>query len=669
MPDRNLDNLCVNTLRFLCVDAVEKARSGHPGMPMGAAPMAYVLWDRFLKHNPRHPGWPDRDRFVLSAGHASTLLYALLYLTGYDLTLEDIKAFRQWQSKTPGHPEYRLTPGVEATTGPLGQGIANAVGMALAERHLAAVYNRPRHTIIDHYTYALVSDGDLEEGVSAEAASLAGNLKLGKMVCLYDSNSVQQDGPTVSFTENVAQRFRAYGWRVIGPIDGMDVEAVDQALRAAKARHDRPTLIIGRTVIGFGSPLKAGTNAAHSDPMGPEEVRLAKENLHWPYTEPFTIPQEALDHYRTAVTRGQRREEEWERRLSAYEKAYPEEVRRLTQSLAGELPAGWDAGLDEVFKNNGQALSTRDASGMVLNYLADWVPALMGGAADLAGSTRAYLKGLGDISPADYSGRNIRFGLREHAMGAISSGLALHGGVIPFAGTFLVFADYLRPSMRLAAIMGLRVIYIFTHDSIAVGEDGPTHQPVEQVASLRAMPGLVALRPADAWETRQAWRIALERTNGPTALILTRQNVPNPDAARLPADGVARGGYIRWEAGGQPAAILIASGSEVHLAVSAGQMLQSKGVPVRVVSLPAWSLFDTQPEEYRNTVLPHSVRVRLAVEAGAPLGWERYTGLDGVTIGVAQFGKSAPGEVVYKQMGFTPEHIVEAVMKLRGGSK
>ena len=613
MPGENmvvttLDELCINTIRFLAADAVEKAKSGHPGTPMGAAAVAYTLWDRHLRHNPFNPQWPDRDRFILSAGHASMLLYSLLYLTGYDLSLEDIKAFRQWGSKTPGHPEYGLTPGVEATTGPLGQGFANAVGMAIAEKWLAARFNRPGFEIFNHFTYALVSDGDLQEGVAAEAASLAGTLKLGKLIFLYDSNGVQQDGPTVSFTEDVAVRFQAYGWNVIGPVNGMNVEAVDMAIGQARSSQEKPHLIICRTIIGYGSPHKEGTNAAHGEPLGEEEIQLAKERLGWGYRVPFSIPGDALYHFRKAIEKGRLLEEQWQILMSNYKQHYPQEAWQLENEQKGILPEDWESGLKDILESFKKDASTRDVSGAVLNYLASKVHCLMGGAADLAGSTRTYLKDYGDFMPGSYTGRNLRYGLREHAMGAISNGLALHGGVIPFVGTFLVFSDYLRPALRLAALMKLRVIYVFTHDSIGLGEDGPTHQPVEHLISLRGIPGLNVIRPADSAETVEAWKVALERGDGPTALILTRQKVALLDRSTLsPANGLRKGGYILWESNNNPRIILIGTGSEVQVALEAGKMLQRKGLSVRVVSLPSWSLFDAQPVEYRDQVLPPEI--------------------------------------------------------------
>ncbi len=665
MEKTNLDELSINTIRFLSVDAVEKARSGHPGTPMGAAALAYVLWDRFLKHNPRDPHWINRDRFVLSAGHASMLLYSLLFLTGYDLSLEEIKNFRQWGSKTPGHPEYGLTPGVETTTGPLGQGFANGVGMAVAERILAERFNRPGLEIINHYTYALVSDGDMEEGVSSESASLAGALKLGKLIYLYDCNKIQQDGPTsASFLENVGLRFQAYDWNVIGPIDGMDTESVNKALVAAQSQKLRPNLIICRTIIGYGSPNKAGTEKAHGEALGEDEVRLSKDNLKWPIQETFFVPEEALAHFRKAIERGRTLQNEWQSKFAEYRKKYPELARQLESEMKGELPAGWDTELDKQIDLT-KPTATRDASGNLLNYIAKRVPSLLGGAADLAVSTRTLLKGLGDFSEKDYSGRNLRLGLREHAMGAIVSGIALNGGTIPCAASFLIFSDYMRPAIRLACMMKLRIIYIFTHDSIGLGEDGPTHQPVEQIMGLRMIPNLLLIRPADATETLEAWKIAIERREGPTALVLTRQAVPVLDRATLSsASGVGQGGYILWDSGDNPQVILIGTGSEVHLALAAGQILRGKGIAARVVSLPCWSLFDSQSENYRNSVLPPRISARVSIEAGTPLGWEHYVGPKGKTIGISRFGASAPGQAVYEKLGLTAQHVVDASLEL-----
>ena len=671
MTNPRLDQLCINTMRFLAVDMVQQANSGHPGTPMGAAPMAYVLWDRFLKHNPNDPQWPDRDRFILSPGHASAMLYALLHLTWYDLPLEELKRFRQWGSKTPGHPEYGLTPGVEMTTGPLGQGFTHGVGMAMAERWLADHYNRPGHEIIDHYTYAIVSDGDLQEGVSSEAASLAGTLRLGKLIYLYDDNDISIEGNTdIAFAENVAQRFQAYGWHVIGPIDGMDPACVDSAIRMAQAETGRPSLIVCRTVIGFGSPNKAGTASAHGEPLGEEEIRLTKEHLGWSYPEPFTIPQEATEHFRQALERGKSQQEEWQARLEAYRQAYPAEAVQLEEALRGDLPEGWDRGLEEFFSAGDQPIATREASGRVMNTLVDRVHSFTGGSADLAPSTKTLLKDHGHYGFEEYCGHNLHFGVREHAMGAIANGMAIHGGIIPYTATFLIFSDYMRPPIRLAALMEQRVVYIFTHDSIGLGEDGPTHQPIEQLLGLRSVPNLVVLRPADATETVEAWRVALGRRQGPTALALSRQNLPVLDRSTLaPASGVQRGGYILWEATERPNVILIGTGSEVHIAMEAGKLLSDQGVAARVVSLPSWELFDAQPAEYRDSVLPPEIRARVSIEAATPMGWRQYVGDQGVAIGIPHFGASAPAGVLYQEFGLTAQHMAEEASRLVTKSK
>ena len=661
-----IDQLCINTIRFLAVDAVQKANSGHPGAPLGAAAMAYVLWHRFLKHNPRDPRWPDRDRFILSAGHASAMLYALLHLSGYDLPLDEIKNFRQWGSRTAGHPEYRLTPGVEATTGPLGQGFGNGVGMAIAERHLASHYNRPQHEIFDHYTYAIVSDGDLMEGVSSEAASLAGHLKLGKLIYLYDDNDISIEGSTdITFTEDVAQRFRAYGWQVIGPIDGMDTAAIAAAIGSAQKEAGRPSLIICKTTIGYGSPNKEGTAATHGEPLGEEEMLLTKERLGWDYPEPFTVPTEVAAHFGQTTQLGQRRQQQWQARLKAYRQAFPEEARRLEQDLSGDLPEGWNSGLSDLFKGQDKPIATRQAAGQVMNLIAAKVHSLMGGSADLAPSTKTILKERGHLGPDNYGGHNMHFGVREHAMGAVANGLALHGGIIPYTATFLIFYDYMRPPVRLAALMGLRVIFIFSHDSVGLGEDGPTHQPIEQLAGLRAVPNLVTIRPADAAETAEAWQVALERRDGPTALILTRQKLPLLNQPGLAAaDGLRRGGYILWQASDEPDIAIIASGSEVAIALEAGRALKEKGVKTRIVSLPSWELFDAQPIKYRNSVLPPGLKARISIEAAAAIGWERYVGLDGIVIGLNRFGASAPGKVIYEQFGLTAERITNEAIRL-----
>ena len=661
----NLEKTCINNLRMLSADMVEKAKSGHPGMPMGAAAMAFVLWTKFLRHNPGNPAWPNRDRFVLSAGHGSALLYALLHLTGYDLSLEELKNFRQWGSKTPGHPEFGHTTGVEVTTGPLGQGIANAVGMAIAERHLASYFNRTGYDIVDHYTYAIAGDGDLMEGVSHEAASLAGNLKLGKLICFYDDNHITIEGPTeIAFTEDRAQRFEAYEWHVQRVSDGNDTEALAAAIRAAQAEKGKPSIIMVRTHIGYGSPHKQDTSSAHGSPLGAEEIMLTRENLDWPQT-PFYINEQAAAYFRRALKEGESVESEWQTLFDAYAAANPSMAEAYRQWMKGVLPADWDKDIP-VFPADEKGLASRAASGKVLNAIAGALPNLIGGSADLAPSTETLINSSSDFGPGNYGGRNLRFGVREHGMGSILNGMSLHGGVIPYGATFLVFADYMRPPMRLAAMMGCKVIYIFTHDSIGVGEDGPTHQPVEHLAVLRAIPGLTVIRPADANETAEAWRCALEKIKGPTAMILTRQNLPTLDRQKLsPAAGLARGAYILAEAGkDEPDVILIASGSEVHLALEAAEMLRGKGIAPRVVSMPSWELFEAQPEEYRLKTLPPQVTARVAVEAGITQGWHRYVGDRGKIIGIDHFGASAPAPTLFKEFGFTADKVIDTVMKL-----
>ena len=656
---KSLDELCVDTIRTLSIDAVQKANSGHPGLPLGAAPMAYVLWQRHLRHNPHDPKWADRDRFVLSAGHGCMLLYSLLHLTGYDLTLEDLKAFRQWESRTPGHPEVLLTPGVEATTGPLGQGTANAVGMAMAERWLAHRFNRPGHEIVHHRTFALVGDGDLMEGISSEAGSLAGHLKLGKLTYLYDDNHVSLDGPTSwSFTEDVLRRYEAYGWQVLRVEKGnTDLPAIDAAIRTAVSQTERPTIIAVRTTIGYGSPHKAGTSAAHGSPLGAEEVALTKKALGWEWTEPFFIPEEALEHFRTAVARGTEEEAQWERRFQAYAKEYPDLAQLWRTQRKGALPPGWDADLPKW--KPGESLATRVAGGKSINAIARHVPWLLGGDADLSESTKTKIEGAEDFDGQTGAGNNIHYGVREHAMAAIANGMAYHGGVRPFVATFFCFSDYMRPSIRLAALNHLPTIFVWTHDSVGLGEDGPTHQAVEQLMSLRLMPHFSILRPGDANETAEAWRAAMEHRDGAVGLVLCRQNIPVLDRSGAKGDA-SRGAYILAEAnGGAPRVILIGTGSELQLAVSGRQELEAEGIPTRVVSMPCWEFFDRQPREYRDEVLPPGVRARLSIEAGVTLGWQKYVGDHGGSIGVDRFGASAPGEVVMKKLGFTVEHVVE----------
>jgi transketolase len=680
MPLRGtIDDVCINTIRTLSIDAVEKAASGHPGMPMGAATMAYVLWTRHLRYDPANPDWINRDRFVLSAGHGSMLLYSLLFLTGYGLTLDDLEHFRRWGSRTPGHPEWGVTPGVEVTTGPLGQGFGNAVGMAITERWLAATFNRPGQAIIDHRTYVIASDGDLMEGVSSEAASLAGDLRLGRLIVLYDANRITLSATTnITFLEDVGARFAAYGWQV-QEVDGMDVAAVDAALRTAEADEHRPSLIVARTHIGFGSPNKHDTFEAHGEALGKNEVRLTKRAYGWPEDAEFYVPEEAQREFNKVRERGAATRTAWQQAMDEYRSAQGDLARAFDRAIAGELDPHWDAKLP-LFTTKDGDMATRDAGGKVIAVLAESVPNLIGGSADLDPSTRTMMKEKGDFQSADvpesgqtpptqgmaggvwgYAGRNIHFGIREHAMTAILTGMAHHGGVIPFGATFLTFSDYMRPSIRLAALSAAHVIYVWTHDSIALGEDGPTHQPVEQIASLRAMPNMLLIRPADASETVEAWRIAMEHKTGPVGLVLTRQKLPVLDRATLAsAAGTARGAYVLIEANpnAAPELILIATGSEVSLVLAAHEQLSEEGVRCRVVSMPSWELFEAQPIEYRDTVLPPAVWARVSVEAASPFGWERYVGPTGAIIGVNSFGASAAGPVVMAQYGFTVEHVV-----------
>jgi transketolase len=655
-----LDEMCINTLRFLAVDMVQKANSGHPGLPLGSAAMAYALWDRSLRFNPRDPHWPDRDRFVLSAGHGCALLYALLHTTGYDLPLAELERFRQWGSTTPGHPEVGRTPGVEATTGPLGQGFANAVGMAIAETALAARFNRPGHAIVDHYTYVLASDGDLEEGISSEAGSDAGHLGLGKLIVLYADNHITIEGSTeIAFTEDRLERFAAFGWDVARVADSNDVEAVGAALAGARNETKRPSLIAVRTHIGFGSPHKADTAAAHGSPLGVAEVRLTKEALGWPVAPDFLIPPDALEHFRLAVRRGRKAQAQWQAAFDAYAHAFPQLALEFTRVNERRLPADWDADLPRFAATDGP-MATRVASGKALGVFAARLPELMGGSADLAPSTLTHMAGGGDFEPREAAGRNMHFGIREHAMGAILNGMALHRGLIPFGATFLVFSDYMRPPMRLAAMNGVPVIFLFTHDSIAMGEDGPTHQPVEQLLGLRSIPGMIVLRPADANETVEAWRIAIASRDKPVTLVLTRQDLPVLDIARYPrlVDGVARGGYVLADALSDAGIdiVLIATGSEVHLALDSQAMLMHEGVRASVVSMPSTELFGAQPQAYREAVLPPGIPL-LAIEAGVSLGWRSYVGPQIDVIGVDRFGASAPGPEMMQHFGFTVENV------------
>ena len=649
----DLDQTCVNTIRTLAMDGVQKANSGHPGLPMGMADAAYVLWTQFLKHNPADPDWPDRDRFVLSAGHGSMLLYSLLYLTGYDLPLEQLKQFRQWGSLTPGHPEYGHTPGVETTTGPLGQGFATGVGMALAERLMSAHSNRPGFEFVDHYTYAIVSDGDLMEGISHEAASLAGHLGLGKLVYLYDDNKITIEGKTdLTYSDDVRGRFEAYGWQVLA-VDGHDRAAIADAVEQARAETGRPSLVICRTHIAYGSPNKQDTASAHGEPLGAEEIRLTKEAMGWPADAEFYVPQEALTHFRAALERGADAQGEWAGLYARYEQDYPDLAAEWKRRMAGELPPGWEDVLPSFEPQDGP-MATRAAGGKIMAALGPALPELVGGSADLHPSTKTYLSDYAAVDRGVYDARNLHFGIREHAMGGILNGMALHGGFRPYGSTFLVFSDYVRPSVRLAALMGQPVIYVFTHDSIFVGEDGPTHQPVEHVASLRAIPGLTVIRPADANETVAAWRTTVEHRDGPVALILTRQKLPILAAAE--AEGVARGGYVLSDAP-EPQVLLLASGSEVAVVLEAKEVLAGEGIAARVVSMPSWELFEAQPREYRESVLLPEVTARVAVEAGVPMGWDRYSGPQGTIIGMRRFGASAPSERLAQEFGFTAENV------------
>ena len=678
-----LDELSINTIRCLSIDAVQKANSGHPGLPMGAAAMGYTLWTRFLRFNPRHPLWPNRDRFVLSAGHGCMLLYSLLHLTGYDLSLDEIKQFRQWGSTTPGHPEYGHTPGVEATTGPLGQGISNAVGMAIAQKYLAHYFNRPGHELLDYRIYGICSDGDLMEGVSAEASSIAGFLGLDNLIFLYDNNHVTIEGSTdLAFSqEDVGKRFEAYGWFVQRLDDGNDLQAVTDALTAAKAHRGQPSLIVARTHIGYGSPNKHDSKEAHGEALGADEVKLTKQNLGWPLEPPFLIPDEALAHFREAVPRGERLEADWRQKLAAYQQALPDLAKDWDLYEKGELPEGWAEKIP-TFKASDKPIATRSASEKVLDAIAPHLPFFLGGAADLAPSTKTYVKGLGDFSKTNYGAKNFHFGIREHGMGAIINGMAV-SGLIPYGATFFIFSDYCRPTIRLAALSRIHSIFVFTHDSVFLGEDGPTHEPIEQLPSLRAIPNVCVLRPADANETAVAWRVAIEHRGGPVLMALTRQNLPIIDQSKYAsAEGVARGAYVLADSSGQankpadraagqapgqaPEVILIASGSEVALALESYDQLRQEGIAARVVSMPSWDLFEKQPQSYRDEVLPPGVTARLAIEAAAPFGWERYVGTKGAVIGMNRFGASAPYKVLAEKFGFTPANVVAKVHELLG---
>ncbi|KSU88960.1 transketolase [Bacillus sp. VT 712] len=663
---QRIEDLSIATIRTLSIDAIEKANSGHPGMPMGAAPMAYTLWTKFMNINPSNPDWFNRDRFVLSAGHGSALLYSLLHLAGYDLSIDDLKNFRQWGSKTPGHPEYGHTAGVDATTGPLGQGIAMAVGKAMAERHLAETYNKEGLEIVDHFTYGICGDGDLMEGVSAEAASLAAHLKLGRLVVLYDSNDISLDGDLDrSFSENVEDRFKAYGWQVIRVEDGNDLAELSSAIEAAKEDLSRPTLIEVKTTIGYGSPNHAGTSGVHGAPLGADETKLTKEAYSWTFEEDFYVPEEVYAHFKATIAdEGAKKEKEWNDVFAQYKEKHPELAAQFELAVQGKLPEGWEQQLP-VYET-GSSLATRASSGEVLNAVAQAVPQFFGGSADLAGSNKTMIKGAEDFTAKDYSGRNIWFGVREFAMGAALNGMALHGGVKVFGGTFFVFSDYLRPAIRLAALMKLPVTYVFTHDSIAVGEDGPTHEPIEQLPSLRAMPGLSVIRPADANETAAAWRLSLESTDTPTALVLTRQNLPTLEGTSETAyEGVSKGAYVVSKAGKEQAdALLLATGSEVSLAVEAQKALEAEGVSVAVVSMPSWDRFEKQSAEYKESVIPKSVKKRLGIEMASTLGWERYVGDEGQVLGINHFGASAPGEIIMREFGFTVDNVVARVKSM-----
>ena len=658
---KQLEDLCINTIRTLAMDGVQKANSGHPGTAMALAPLTYLLWTKYMRYNPRNPHWFNRDRFILSAGHASMLLYSMLHLTGYDLPLEELKNFRQWGSRTPGHPEYHDVPGVETTTGPLGQGFVNGVGMAIAQRFQASRYNRPDHTLLDHYIYTICSDGDLMEGITSEAASIAGHLKLGKLIYFYDDNKITIEGDTtLAFTENVGARFESYGWHVQHIADVNDLEAMSKAIEAAQA-DERPSIVVTRTHIAYGSPNLQDKEKAHGAPLGEQEILLTKRNLGWPSEEPFYEPEEAVTYFRQAIERGAQQELAWQEQFAAYAKAYPELAQQWQQEQDGKLPEGWDSAIP-TFKA-GEAIASRSASGKTINAIAGKLPNLIGGSADLAPSTITYMKDLGDFT-ANENGRNMHFGIREHAMGAILNGMALYGGLVPFGATFLIFSEYMRPPIRLAAIMRQKAIYVYTHDSIGVGEDGPTHQPIEQLAALRAIPGLTVIRPGDANETAEAWRNAIT-IEGPVAIVLSRQNLPTVDrSTHASAANVAKGAYVISDSEGTPQVILIATGSELALALSSADKLRQEGIAVRVVSMPSHELFEKQSAEYKESVLPKSVRARIAIEAASPFGWERYVGLDGDTVTLDHYGASAPFSVLYEKFGFTVENVTTKAKNL-----
>ncbi|MFC7372273.1 transketolase [Fictibacillus iocasae] len=659
---REIDTLSINTIRTLSIDSIEKANSGHPGMPMGAAPMAYSLWTKFMNHNPADPAWFNRDRFVLSAGHGSMLLYSLLHLSGYGLTIDDLKQFRQWGSKTPGHPEFGHTAGVEATTGPLGQGLAMAVGMAMAERHLAAKYNKDGMDVIDHYTYSICGDGDLMEGISSEAASLAGHLGLGRLVVLYDSNDISLDGDLhMSFSEDIQKRFEAYGWQVLFVEDGTDLDSIEKALEAAKADTSKPALIEVKTVIGHGSPNKSGKSASHGSPLGLDEIKLTKEAYKWTFEEDFHVPSEVTEHFAALKEEGKKKQQAWDELFKSYEDKHPELAAELKTAIAGKLPENWDSDMPDFDK----PIATRATSGAAINALSKKVPALFGGSADLAGSNNTLMKDEKNFSRNDYSGRNIWFGVREFGMAAALNGMALHGGLKVYGGTFFVFSDYLRPAVRLSALMGLPVTYVLTHDSVAVGEDGPTHEPVEQLSSLRAMPNLSVVRPADGYESNAAWKLAIENTDQPTVLVLSRQNLPILSSTKeLAYEGVKRGAYVVSPAEGKADVLLLASGSEVSLAVEAQELLKKENIAASVVSMPSWDRFEKQDAGYKEEVLPSDVKIRLGIEMGASLGWHKYVGDAGDVLAIDSFGASAPGATIIKEYGFTPENVVNRVKAL-----
>jgi len=666
MPNNNLDQLSINTIRFLAVDGIQKANSGHPGMPLGCAPIGYTLYAKFMKHNPANPNWANRDRFVLSAGHGSMLLYSLLHLSGYNLPMAQLQQFRQWESITPGHPEYRLTPGVETTTGPLGQGLANAIGLAIAEAHVAAVFNKDDMKIIDHHIYGICSDGDLMEGVSHEAASLAGHLGLGKLIFFYDNNSITIDGKTsLAFSEDIGKRFESYNWHVQYIDDVNDLETVENSVKIAQSVTNKPSIIVTKTHIGFGSPNKQDTSEAHGSPLGPDEVKLTKRNLGWPEDKQFYIPSEVADHFKEVQVKGKKEEEDWNKLFASYKTKYPEDAALFEKFMTGDFGDEWIAQLPK-FEDDGKKIATRSAGSKVINAIAKYLPNLIGGSADLNPSTNTYIKESGAISKGNFTGRNIHFGIREHGMASILNGMALYGSIIPYGATFLVFSDYLRPALRLASLSHIKPIIVFTHDSIGLGEDGPTHQPVEHLASLRAIPSLVVIRPADANETSYAWQAAIQHKGSPVTIILTRQGLPVIDQNKYPsASNLLKGAYILKEAsGGKPELILMASGSEVGVTLKAAEKLEAEGTKTRVVSFPSWELFEMQPESYKESVLPSSVKSRVSVEAGVKQGWEKYIGDKGSAVSIETFGHSAPVEILMEKYGFSVENISAVAKKV-----